>query len=423
VPNGSGFGSGSGSGWGAPSFVARVPAASLPEVTPTWEATGVSEALLLGLAALGYEAPSSVQARVVPAVRKGLDVIAQSPSGTGKTCAYALPALQGVDVGVRACQVVVMVPTWELVAQVVGTFEGLASALPRGAVRVLGCSGSGDPRAEAAECRRGVHVVVGTPGTLQLLLRWGAISCASVRTVVLDEADDTLGRNKDAVVAVFTHLSASGSGFTGQVVVTSATVDPGMLADCEHFVRPEACVRLLGPADMTMPASLSHFVVDMYHARIEEQLEALPEVVEGVRRACGGAQVLVFANARVRVERALDALRRGGYPQAEAMHSGMRAEDRECVMAGLVSGAVKVVVTTDVLARGVDAQGVGGVVNLDVPHDVATYVHRVGRAGRFGRQGVAVTLCTGYREQREVLGAVEALLPKGAGLREWREWA
>ena len=396
-----------------------IPASALPEVTPTWEAAGVSEALLLGLGALGYEAPSKVQARVLPAVLKGLDVIAQSPSGTGKTCAYALPALQGLDVTLGQCQVVVMVPTWELVDQVVGTFQGLASALPPGTLRVLGCSGSRDVREEARECRRGVHVVVSTPGHLQQLLRWDAIPCAHVRTVVLDEADDTLVRSGDAVVDVFTSLCATSRGFTGQVVVTSATVDSAMLAECEKFVRPEACVRLLGAPDATLPACLSHFVVSMFHSSTEDQLGALGEVVEGVQRACHGGQVLVFANAKVRVERAVQALWDAGYPEAEAIHSGVSPADRERTMARLVSGACKVLVTTDLLARGVDAQGVGGVVNLDVPHDVATYVHRVGRAGRFGRQGVAVTLHRGYREQREVLGAVESLLPTGTTMREW----
>jgi superfamily II DNA/RNA helicase len=266
-----------------------------------------------------------------------------------------------------------------------------------------------------------VQVVVATPLTLGKLMRWGAVPGAGVRTVVVDEADAVLARFADEVREVFSSLTAAGA-FAGQVVVVSATVSADMLATCAHFVRADACVELLGAPTATFPESLAQHVVSLpAGTHTADKLDMLPEVVDSLRTACGGSgQVLVFANTAKRVEEAAAALCAAGV-RAEAMHGQLPPRAREDLAARLASGAAQVVVTTDVMARGVDAQGVAGVVNFDVPKELATYVHRVGRAGRFGRRGVAVTLVEGWREQRALLADVAALLPGGgADLREWR---
>jgi superfamily II DNA/RNA helicase len=386
----------------------------------SWDGAHLSDALMSGLAAMAYDAPSVVQQRVIPSILMGKDVVAQAPSGTGKTCAFALPALQGVDVRNRRCQVIVMVPTWELVTQVVRTFESLCSAMPARSLLVMGCTGGGDAREEAAKTRSGVHVIVTTPGRLLKLLQWSAIQLEHVKTLVIDEADDMLARFGDDVKSVFGHLTST-RDFHGQVVLTSATVSDDMLATCRAFLRPTETVVFLSEKQHTVPRCLSHFVVDMGRHDSAAKVDALLDVLSLHAKEGSGGQTIVFCNATSRVQNVVDDLRRHGVSASE-IYGGMEPERRQSVMAELTAGTCTVLVTTDVLARGVDVQGVSMVVNFDMPVErhgtarstpesaVATYIHRVGRAGRFGRRGMAVSLVQSYRDQLEALARVNAVL-------------
>ena len=398
---------------------AVVPCGGVPSVLRCWEEGGFCRAYMQGVAALGYEAPSVVQRRVIPAVMAGKDVIAQAPSGTGKTCAFALPCLHGVDVSLGVCQVLVLVPTWELVDQAVRMFTSLCVALPEGTIRVLGCSGAGDVREEAARCRgvagrpgSGVHVVVSTPGRALALLQRRAMDVSSVKTLVLDEADEMIERFGEEVREVFKHMTATGS-FTGQVVLLSATVSDTMLATCERFVRPgDDRVVVLSEGGHVMPECVQQYTVDMGRGSSEDKVDALAEVLVGMQRSSHGAgQIIVFCNANERVGRVVRGLAdRGVHEGVFSVCGSMEVAARQRAMEALRSGVCRVLVTSDVTARGVDVQGVVGVVNFDVPADVSTYVHRVGRAGRFGRRGMAVTLLQSYHDQRCVMREVEAML-------------
>ena len=407
----------------------RCDVSSVPEDMKEWEQGGLCAALLKGVASLGYERPSLVQRRVIPAIMRGQDVIAQAPSGTGKTCAYALPSLQSVDIGVRSCQVLVLVPTWELVDQVVRTFTTLASALPEGKLTVLGCSGASIASDDARWCREGAQVVVATPGKVLTLLQWGALSVSTMKTLVMDEGDEMLDRFQDHVRSVFEFLCSSGS-FTGQVVCVSATVNDSMLSLCrECCMRSDNTVELLlsgavngdgsgGSGSGTMPSGLTQFMVDMNRGNDSMKVEALLDVLDTVDDVTMGGQIIVFCNANERVKWVTRELQRvHGMDSVQCLHGGMDAGARESSMAALVEGTCRLMVASDVTARGVDVQGVSAVVNFDVPSDVATYVHRVGRAGRFGRKGVCVTLMQAYREQKAVMREVAGLL--GAPLRQW----
>jgi ATP-dependent RNA helicase len=381
----------------------------VPEVLATWSDAMLHDALLRGVAACGYESPSEVQRRVIPHVLKGRNVIAHAPPGTGKTCAYALPALQLVDASRRSTQVVVVVPTWELVAQVTLTFQELGQWLS--GVSTLACSGGGDPADEARRSRSS-QVLVCTPGRLCMLVERGAVSPAAVRMLVVDEADAMVEKFGDELQRVLQFLSRS--RYSGQLVWTSATLSDELMRVCEATMARESVV-MVSPSEEqgVLPRRVKHFAMDMARCGTDDKLDVLVDIVRqhmsgdgGVGRMGGGGQMIVFCNATDRVERVVRAMDAAGIVVG-VVHGKMEAADREAVTRELRSGACRVVVASDVLARGIDAQGVSAVVNFDTPHDLATYVHRCGRAGRFGREGYSLTLLQSYREQLSVVRSVE----------------
>ena len=343
----------------------------------TFEGMGLKELLLRGMAEFGYERPSLVQQSALPLVLSGRDAILQAQSGTGKTSLVAVACCQMVRAGSPKVQAVVLSPSRELAVQTASTASALGRHLK--GMGAYACVGGKVTKEDARALAKGVQVVSGTPGRVLDLLRRHKLREGQVKLLVLDEADEMLVAGfADQIYAVY-RLLPSGS----QIVLISATMPPEVLELTERF--------MVAPVRITLKAEeLALEGIRQYFVLVEGEEWKLDALVD----ACGRmrvSQCVVFCNARKKVDWLAVKLRGAGMACAAA-HGEMNQRDRDRVMKEFRAGKAKVLLSTDVWARGIDVRDVNLVVNYDLPRSKDTYLHRIGRTGRFGRTGVAVNL-------------------------------
>jgi ATP-dependent RNA helicase DeaD len=349
----------------------------------TFESLGLSAPLLATLDELGYEAPTPIQARTIPALLAGRDLIGQAQTGTGKTAAFALPILQQLDLKSKATQALVLTPTRELAMQVSDAMHSYAKKLD--GVAVLPVYGGAPIFGQMKHLQRGAHVVVGTPGRLIDHLDRGTLDLAKVRMVVLDEADEMLKMGFIDEVERMLSLVPT----PRQIALFSATMpEPIARIAQRHLVKPERVE--IEHHGISAPDIEQRFL----NVSEGQKLEVLTQMLE-LEEADA---VLIFRRTKNGAAELAEKLGGRGFA-AEPMHGDMKQAERETVIRKLRAGKIDIVVATDVAARGLDVEQITHVVNYDIPNDVEAYVHRIGRTGRAGRSGVATLFIT-PRERR-----------------------
>ena len=344
---------------------------------------GFSEALLRTLADKGYSEPSPIQKAAFPELMLGRDLVGQAQTGTGKTAAFALPLLERLETGQKTPQALVLAPTRELAMQVAESFKAYSAGHPH--LKVLAVYGGTDFRSQISALRRGVDVVVGTPGRVMDHMRQGTLDTSGLRSLVLDEADEMLRMGFiDDVEWILDQLPEQ-----RQVVLFSATMPPEIRRLSKRYLKDPAEVTIRTKDQEGKRIRQRSITVPMPH-----KLEALQRVLD----ACGGEGVIIFARTKAITLTVAETLEAGGH-QVAVLNGDVPQNQRERTVERLRSGSVDILVATDVAARGLDVERIGLVINYDMPFDSEAYVHRIGRTGRAGRTGEAVLFVT-PRERR-----------------------
>ncbi|MGI4789741.1 MAG: DEAD/DEAH box helicase, partial [Janthinobacterium lividum] len=385
----------------AKTFAAKPPKAvkpavevsSEPEVIeelPLFADLALSEPIMRAINDLGFEAPTPIQARSIPVLLSGRDLIGQAQTGTGKTAAFALPLIQSADGSNPAVQALILEPTRELAIQVAG---GILALAKHTGLRVVPVYGGQPLDRQFRALREGAHIVVGTPGRLLDHLRRGTLVVDQVKVCVLDEADEMLAlgflEDMETILAELPEKR--------QLAFFSATMPPRIAALAQRFLKNPAHISI-DAKRRTVAATNQTY----YEVAPGRKLEALARVLDMETPG----PTIVFCRTRQETNDLADALRLRGY-SAEALHGDLGQADRDRVMRRFREGLADLLIATDVAARGLDIDTVTHVINYDIPWDVEQYIHRIGRTGRAGRTGDAITLVEG-REKRQ-LRAIEQM--------------
>jgi ATP-dependent RNA helicase DeaD len=345
---------------------------------------GLSPEMLRALDDVGYETPSPVQFEAIPALMAGSDVVTQALTGTGKTAAFAIPLIEAIDRARSGPQAVVLAPTRELAVQVAGEIQRLGR---HSKMHVIAIYGGQSYEVQLRALRRGVDVIVATPGRLMDHIRGGKVDLRNVTTLVLDEADEMLNMGfLEDVEFIMSHLPED-----RQTALFSATMPPPIAALAERYMTSPVNIRLAHRKSLTAP-SVDH---TYYLVPFKHKFDALVRVL----RFKQPERTLIFGATKRMVDELVQGLQDCGF-EAELIHSDVSQAQRERVMGAFRGGHLPILVATDVAARGIDVDNVTHVVNFDMPQDVEYYVHRIGRTGRIGRRGEAVSLLNPWEERQ-----------------------
>ena len=339
---------------------------------------GLSEPVMQAVAAVGYETPSPIQAATIPAMLEGRDVLGQAQTGTGKTAAFALPVLSNIDLQQSKPQALVLAPTRELAIQVAEAFQTYSSKIP--GFRVLPVYGGQPYATQLSALRRGVHIVVGTPGRVIDHLNRGTLDLSELKTLVLDEADEMLRMGFiDDVEAVLKKLPEK-----RQVALFSATMPPAIRRIAQTYLKDPAEVTIVNKTTTSANIRQRYWWVSGMH-----KLDALTRILEVEPFDA----MIIFARTKAGTEELAGKLQARGLAAA-AINGDMQQAQRERTIAMLKEGKLDILVATDVAARGLDVERISHVLNYDIPYDTESYVHRIGRTGRAGRSGEAILFAT-----------------------------
>ena len=350
---------------------------------------GLDARVLKGLQALGWEAPSPIQAQTIPPLLDGFDVIGLAQTGTGKTAAFALPILSHLDNKPGKPQALIMAPTRELALQVAEAFESLGSHLPK--LHVLPIYGGQSYGVQLSALKRGVHVVVGTPGRIIDHIEKGTLDLSEIRYLVLDEADEMLRMGFVEDVERIMEETPEDK----QVALFSATMPAPIKRITKKYLKDPVEIAVKGKTK-TLSTTSQRFLVVSYM----QKLDALTRILE----VEDFDAMIVFARTKQDTETIAEKLRARGF-SAAAINGDMVQAQRERTVNHLKDGKLDILVATDVAARGLDVDRISHVVNFDLPLDPESYVHRIGRTGRAGREGKAISFVT-PREKR-LQGTIE----------------
>ena len=338
----------------------------------------LNENLLRGIYSYGFEKPSAIQQRGIKPILDGRDTIGQAQSGTGKTATFVIGCLQRIDMNTKACQSLILAPTRELAQQI----QKVALALgDYQRVKCHACIGGTSVREDIDKLREGQHLVVGTPGRVFDMIGKRHLRVDDLLTFVLDEADEMLSRGfKDSIYDIFKTLPP-----TIQVCLFSATMAPEILDVTTKFMRD--AVRILVKKDELTLEGIRQFYVAI--EKEEWKLDTLCDLYETLTIT----QAIIYCNTRRKVDFLADQLTKRDFT-VSTMHAELDQKERDLVMREFRSGSSRVLISTDLLARGIDVQQVSLVINYDLPQNMENYLHRIGRSGRFGRKGVAINFVT-----------------------------
>jgi ATP-dependent RNA helicase RhlE len=348
---------------------------------------------------LGYKRPTDIQYKSIPPILKGEDVLAIAQTGTGKTAAYALPVLQLIyerknKYAENNIRCIVMVPTHELAIQVSEVFEHLAKGT---SIKILGIFGGVDQALQIEKLKKGVDILAATPGRLFDLESQGYISLKAVEIFILDEADHML---ELGFIHDMTQLALK-IPRKRQTLFFSATINEHIKDLAYSLVQKAVRIHISpkDPVSKNIDHSVAYIEMDDKRFFLERIIKENPD-----------KKILVFVRTKVRAERVHSALERVGI-QSQTIHGNKGQDERSSVMKQFKEGTNKIVIATDVSARGIDIPNVEIVVNYDLPEEAENYVHRVGRTGRGTQKGLAISFCS--TEEKDVLSTIEGFLNKG----------
>ena len=344
------------------------------EVFQTFDQMGLRDSLLRGIYAYGFEKPSAIQQRAIRPIISGRDVTAQAQSGTGKTATYSIAVLQRVDTQLREVQVLVLSPTRELAIQIQSVMLALGDYMN---LHCHACIGGTNIGEDMRKLEFGQHVISGTPGRVMDMIKRHTLRTRNIKMLILDEADEMLNKGfKEQIYEVYRYLPPS-----LQVVLVSATLPHEILEITSKFMTEP--VRILVKRDELTLEGIKQYFVSV--EREEWKFDTLVDLYDTLVIT----QAVIFCNSRRKVELLAEKLREANFTLSY-MHGEMHQKERNAIMKEFRDGESRVMITTDVWARGIDVEQVSLVINYDLPPNRELYIHRIGRSGRFGRKGVAI---------------------------------
>lgn len=345
---------------------------------------GIRPEILKSIQEMGFEAPTSIQEKCIPAILSGSDVVGQAQTGTGKTAAFGIPAIQIANTGSKIPTVLILTPTRELAIQVTGELIKLAKFT--NGVYTVPVYGGQPINRQFKALKKGAQIVVGTPGRIIDHLKRGTLNLNNLKFVVLDEADEMLNMGfRDDLETILSYSSGK-----AQTVMFSATVPKAIRQIMNRWMHQPEMVKVEGKAE-TAPG-IEQFVMEV---RDSVRTEAVTRVMDMMNFRLA----LIFCNTKRLCDSLVQDLQARGY-SSDALHGDMRQNVRDKVMNKFRTGKIDMLVATDVAARGLDVENVDVVFNYDIPQDPEYYVHRIGRTGRAGRSGMAITFSSGKKKKR-----------------------
>merc|ERR1712018_1128712 len=341
---------------------------------PTFDAMRLREDLLRGIYAYGFEKPTAIQQRAIKPITKGRDVIAQAQSGTGKTGTFSISTLQLVDTSVRETQALILGPTRELAQQMQKVVLALGDYMN---IQCHSCIGGTNLGEDIRKLDYGQHVVSGTPGRVFDMIRRRTLRTRGIRMLILDEADEMLNKGfKEQIYDVYRYLPPS-----THVALISATLPHEILEMTSKFVSDP--IRILVKRDELTLEGIKQFFVAV--EREEWKFDTLCDLYDTLTIT----QAVIFCNTKRKVDWLAEKMRDNNFT-VSSMHGDLPQAERSQIMTDFRAGESRVLICTDVWARGLDVQQVSLVINYDLPNNRELYIHRIGRSGRFGRKGVAI---------------------------------
>mmetsp|Transcript_467 Transcript_467/g.1245 ORF Transcript_467/g.1245 Transcript_467/m.1245 type:complete len:400 (-) Transcript_467:96-1295(-) len=348
------------------------------EVIDNFDNMGLKTDLLRGIYAMGFEKPSAIQQRAISPLVQGFDTIAQAQSGTGKTATFSIGILQQIDTTVLECQALILAPTRELAQQIQKVVLSLGDYLKANCHSCIGGTRVSD---DIEKLQNGVHIVVGTPGRVLDMLTRGVLRPRTIKMFILDEADEMLSRGfKDQIYAIFTNLPND-----VQVGLFSATMPDDALELTQKFM-PSPVKILVQRQELTLEG-IKQFYINVEQE--EHKFDALCDLYDTLNIT----QAVIFCNTRRKVDWLTDRMRARQFT-VSSTHGDISQRERDIILEEFRTGSSRILITTDLLARGIDVQQVSLVINYDLPRNLESYLHRIGRSGRFGRKGVAINFIT-----------------------------
>jgi ATP-dependent RNA helicase DeaD len=348
----------------------------------------ISEDIKRAIADIGFEEPSPIQEQAIPLVLEGKDIIGQAQTGTGKTAAFGIPALEMVDIEDNILQAMILCPTRELAIQATEELNKLAKY--KKGISILAVYGGQPIDRQIKALKRGVHVIVGTPGRIMDHMNRKTLKTESVKMLVLDEADEMLDMGfREDIETIIQDMPDN-----KQTVLFSATMPKAILELSKKYQKNAQFVKVVHK-QLTVPN------IEQKYLEVKEssKLEVLSRLID-IRNP---KLAIVFCNTKKRVDEVVSQLQSRGH-FAEGLHGDMKQQQRDRVMSKFRNGTIEILVATDVAARGIDVDDVEVVFNYDLPQDEEYYVHRIGRTGRAGRTGIAYTFIAGkaVRKLRDI---------------------
>lgn len=346
----------------------------------SWDDLSLDENILRSIYNYGFERPSEIQKKAIWPIIEGRDLIAQAQSGTGKTGAFVVGSLSRIDLSLAQTQIVILAPTHELVNQIHAVVLNLSTFMTGLVTKTL--VGGTSVMDEIQEMKSNPpHIVVGCTGRVFDMMKRGALNTRHVKTCILDEADEMLSVGfKDQIYNIFQMLPSN-----VQVVLFSATMPEPIVRITEKFMRDPAKI-MMAPEELNLEG-IKQYYVAMYndHAKYDRLKELF--------QSLSASQTIIYANNVARVIDLYNAMIADGFSVC-CIHSNMTKPERKDVIAKFQKGNYRMLISSNITARGIDVQQVNTVINFDIPRSPETYLHRIGRSGRWGRKGIAINFVT-----------------------------
>ena len=335
--------------------------------------------ILRAVEEMGFEEATPIQAQAIPVQMEGRDIVGQAQTGTGKTAAFGIPLLQKIDPKNKKIQAIALCPTRELAIQVAGEIRNLAKYMH--GIKVLPIYGGQDITRQIRGLKDGTQIVIGTPGRVMDHMRRKTIRCDQIHTVIMDEADEMLNMGfLEDMETILSQLPEE-----RQTVMFSATMPPAIQEIARRFQKDPVNVRVV-KKELTVPKVTQYY----YEVKPKTKTEVMCRLLD----LYAPKRSVAFCNTKKQVDELVQELQGRGY-FAEGLHGDLKQEQRDRVMNSFRAGRTEILVATDVAARGIDVDDVEAVFNYDIPQDDEYYVHRIGRTGRAGREGIAFSLAVG----------------------------